>query len=212
MPPPERRMLLILLGLAVAGQGVRYWATKPGQSPGGVQVLSTLSRGSPSAQRDSALQHDRPLAPGEQIDLDKAAAGDIARLPRVGPRLARTIVEDRGRHGPFGALEGLDRVPGIGPALLKALAPNVRFSGRGVLQESSMWVGGTDGTQPASLNLNSATIEDLDRLPGIGPAKARAIVRYRETHGPFSGPEGLAQVPGMSQASVNRLAGRIYAK
>ena len=132
MPAPELRALLLLLALAVVGQGVRYLVTSPGEPPGQVQLLSTLAPGSPSAQRDSAMHKGRPLGAGERVDVDAASAAELARLPKVGPRLAKIIVADREAHGAFGSLSGLDRVSGIGPGLLKVLAPHVAFSGAGV--------------------------------------------------------------------------------
>ena len=193
MPTPERRALLLLLALAVAGQGVRYLATKPGEPAGGVQLLATLGAESPMAQRDSAKRQGRPLAQDEQINVDLAPAGELARLPKVGPRLAKTIVADRQAHGPFGSLDGLDRVAGIGPGLLKTIGPHVVFSG----------AAGQLGAAP--VNINTASLAELDALPGIGPAKARAILRYREEHGEFAAVEGLAGVPGLSRAVLARL-------
>ncbi|HEV2086259.1 MAG TPA: hypothetical protein VGR09_14370, partial [Gemmatimonadales bacterium] len=87
MPTPERRALLLLVALAVAGQGVRYLVTKPGEPAGGVQLLAALGAESPMAQRDSAMRQSRPLAQDERIDVDLAPAGELARLPKVGPRL-----------------------------------------------------------------------------------------------------------------------------
>ena len=125
----ERRAVLLLLALAIAGQGVRHLATKPGEAPGQVELLSVLPAGSPVAQRDSAMHQSRPLSPGEQIDVDVAAASELARLPRVGLALAKTIVADRDTHGVFGSLTVLDRMPGIGPGLLRTMAPHLTFSG-----------------------------------------------------------------------------------
>jgi competence ComEA-like helix-hairpin-helix protein len=221
MPKSERRALLLLLGLAVAGHGVRYILTKPGEAPGGVQLMATLGSGSPLAQRDSAMRQGRPLAEGEQIDVDRAPAGELARLPKVGPRLAKTIVADRQAHGPFGRLEGLDRVPGIGAGLLQAVGPHVVFSGTG-------HPGGTGALVPSSpclpataplprcpavqLDINTATLTELDALPGIGPAKARAIIGYREEHGRFTSVEGLAAVPGLTRAVLVRLREKVVAR
>ena len=61
------------------------------------------------------MHQARPLAPGELVDADLASPAELARLPRVGLALAKVLVADRQAKGPFGSLEGLDRVPGIGP-------------------------------------------------------------------------------------------------
>ena len=47
------------------------------------------------------------------------------------------------------------------------------------------------------VDLNAATAAILDALPGIGPAKARAIVEHRGRHGPFDSPEELMEVSGI---------------
>ena len=218
MPAPELRALLLLLALAVVGQGVRHLITRPGDPPGQVQLLSTLSPGSPSAQRDSAMHKGRPLGVGEQVDVDAASAAELTRLPKVGPRLAKLIVADREAHGAFGSLAGLDRVSGIGPGLLKVLGPHVVFSGAagprgGQVAQQSIAPGKVPAPRPccpaAPLNLNSATAAELDNLPGVGPAKAAAILQYREQHGPFTAVEELARVPGFGGAAVARLRERV---
>ena len=196
---------MLLLSLAVAGQGVRYLVTKPGEPPGGVELLATLGAESPLAQRDSAIRRGRPLAQDEQINVDLAPAGELARLPKVGPRLAKTIVADRQAHGPFGSLDGLDRVAGIGPGLLKTIGPHVVFNATAGQPVSRA------GSAPP-LDLNTATLAELDALPGIGPVKARAILRYREEHGEFAAVEGLAAVPGLSGAALGRLKERVVAR
>src|SRR4051794_32920181 len=110
MPTAELRAFLLLLALAVVGQGGRHLVSRPGEAPGQVQLLATLSPASPSAQRDSAVRQGRPLDAGERVDVDVATTSELTRLPRVGPRLAKVIVADREAHGTFGSLAGLDRV------------------------------------------------------------------------------------------------------
>ena len=68
------------------------------------------------------------LPPVVKVDLDRASETEIERLPYVGPVLARRIVADRDSAGPFGSLEALQRVRGVGPALARKLAPSVTFS------------------------------------------------------------------------------------
>jgi competence ComEA-like helix-hairpin-helix protein len=176
MSSTERRALLLLLSLGLAGQGVRWWVTRPGEAPGQIELLAALPPKSPLAHRDSILALSRPLGPGERIDADRAAAGELARLPRIGLALAKTIVADREARGPFGTLDGLDRVPGIGPGLLAVIGSHVTFSG----------LDGLPGIGPARaaaiLQEREArgpftSVEALSRVPGLGQS---AIARLRD--------------------------------
>ena len=55
------------------------------------------------------------------------------------------------------------------------------------------------------LNLNQATTEQLQQLPGIGPATAKAIVRFREKSGPFRRVEDLLAVRGITRRKLENL-------
>jgi competence protein ComEA len=134
----ERRALLFLAVVIAAGGAVRLARSSlagPGQgdtAPGAALVAPerqdpALTRQLARLARAESLA--RPLRPGERIDVDRAGAEELERLPGVGPALARRIMDDRAARGPFGSLAGLDRVRGIGPALLEQLEPWVRFSG-----------------------------------------------------------------------------------
>ncbi|MEM5779833.1 MAG: ComEA family DNA-binding protein, partial [Lawsonibacter sp.] len=56
------------------------------------------------------------------------------------------------------------------------------------------------------INLNTADVYDLQRLPGIGEKRAQAIVQYREEHGPFQSVEDLTQVSGIGAGILAGLA------
>jgi len=208
--------MLLLLALAVLGQGVRHFLTRPGQPPGQVQLLGALPPASPYAQRDSALRQGRPLGPNERINVDLASPTELTRLPKVGIRLAKVIVADRQAHGSFGSLAGLDRVTGIGPGLLRTLSPHVAFSGSAGLPSSPLSATVTPAPAPrleaSLLNLNTASISELDALPGIGPSKAAAILQYRERQGRFSSVDELERVPGFGPAAVSRLRDQLVAR
>lgn len=57
----------------------------------------------------------------------------------------------------------------------------------------------------AALNINTATQSELEVVKGLGPAKAKAIITYRETHGNFKHLDELDNVKGFGKASVEKL-------
>ena len=62
---------------------------------------------------------------------------------------------------------------------------------------------------PAELvDLNTATAEQLDTLPGVGPATAEAILSYRTEHGPFTSVDELLDVRGIGDAKLAELRDR----
>jgi competence protein ComEA len=64
----------------------------------------------------------------------------------------------------------------------------------------------TTPTQPdVPLNLNTATLEQLDELDGIGPTTAQSIIDFREEHGGFGSVEELGQVPGIGDVRLASL-------
>jgi competence protein ComEA len=63
-----------------------------------------------------------------------------------------------------------------------------------------------EGVAPAGpVSLSSATIEELDELPGVGPITAQKIVDYRAEHGPFASVDDLDAVPGIGPTRIEQL-------
>ena len=59
------------------------------------------------------------------------------------------------------------------------------------------------------IDVNHASAQQLQRLPGVGPSLAQAIVAWREEHGPFEGPENLLQVKGIGKGKLHSLSSKI---
>jgi competence protein ComEA len=65
------------------------------------------------------------------------------------------------------------------------------------------------GDASAPVNINTASLEELDTLPGVGPAIAQRIVEYRTANGPFETVEEIMLVQGIGPATFARLQERI---
>ncbi|HHY72944.1 MAG TPA: hypothetical protein GX497_06910 [Bacillus bacterium] len=74
-------------------------------------------------------------------------------------------------------------------------------------EETTIEAGGPsfNQTDDGKVNINSATSEQLQSLPGIGPAKAEQIISYREANGPFKKVDDLGNVSGIGEKTLEKL-------
>lgn len=80
-------------------------------------------------------------------------------------------------------------------------------SGAGGVAAASPPAAGSSPSAP--LDLNSATLEQLENLPGIGPVTAQKILDYRQQHGAFHSVDELQGVPGIGPAHMAQLKGLV---
>ena len=133
------------------------------------------------------------LLDGEPVDVNQASVEDLMVISGIGPSTARAIVEAREGGVVFYEVDDLRRVRGIGAATVRAVG--------------SLLTVGDVGPRPPppKLNLNSATVRQLDRLPDIGPVLAQRIVDHREGRGPFTAVGDLERVRGIGEATMARV-------
>jgi competence protein ComEA len=79
----------------------------------------------------------------------------------------------------------------------------VPVRGQGPAPAASSGGGGTVSTGP--VHLNTATVDQLDSLPGIGPVTAQKILDYRQKHGAFGSVDELDAVPGIGPSRLDQL-------
>ena len=136
----ERKALLFFATVIALGAGARAVRVRrsvvPTDAPAR-EALETQLEAADSARRSkfvkSKVKKGHPGAgltrrPSGKLDLDVATEAEIEALRGVGPSLAHRIVMERDSFGPFGSLEGLRRVRGVGPALVAKLDSAVTFS------------------------------------------------------------------------------------
>ena len=73
------------------------------------------------------------------------------------------------------------------------------------LPASQLTAGVGHPVRDGQININTASAEELDALPGIGPVKAEAIVAWRTVHGAFRYPEDLIHVHGIGEGTLAKL-------
>ena len=155
------------------------------------------------------------LSAATPLDLNRAELADLRQLPGVGPTLAGRIAEHRDERGGFRSVDDLRTVPGVGPARLERLRPWVRV-------EDGDGEPAAAGTMPAPaarapaaapkkagalkepIDLNRATTEQLQKLPGVGPRLAQRILDER-AKAPFKSVEELRRVGGIGPKTLAKL-------
>lgn len=71
---------------------------------------------------------------------------------------------------------------------------------------------GSSSRSASLININTASAKDLENLPGIGPAKAQAIVEFRTKQGPFSKKEDIKKVSGIGDVTYSKIESLITVK
>jgi competence protein ComEA len=126
-----------------------------------------------------------------KVDLNTATVDQLHEVRGIGKTRALEIVRHRDRHGPFMSLDELDRVPHMGDMPWGELDEvklhlTVRIPG--------------DAAPPTApdtpkVDVNSANVEELRSIEGIGPERAQEIVDWRDRYGRFRDINELDTLP-----------------
>lgn len=133
----ERKALLffgLVIALGTTARVARLQSSRSSADAPAREALKTQLAAADSARRAGFRKRRgrqpptkaKPVNP--KVDLDIAPEPEIEALKGIGPSLARRIVADRDSFGPFGSIDGLKRVRGVGPSLVAKLDTTVTFS------------------------------------------------------------------------------------
>ncbi len=160
-----------------------------------------------------AMAAGSALAAAAPVDINTADQSTLESLPGVGPSIAKEIIKGR----PFNSVDDLGKVKGIGKAKLEKIRPLVTVGSPAAAAPKAAGAAapalpkaGTRATKAAKpavgiVNINTASQEQLEALPGIGPKKAQAIIAGR----PYQKPEDIMKVKGIKQGIYNKIKDNI---
>jgi competence protein ComEA len=183
----RRLVFATLLAVVAAVVGVRHFGAGGQPAPLAVAPVRTAApRGAAAPRR------------GLVVDVEGAVRRPgLVRLP-PGSRVSDAVV----RAG------GLTRNASRAGVNLAAPVSD----GEQVLVPAAGAAAAAGGAPPSAagpVSLSTATAEQLDTLPGIGPVTAQKIVDFRTQHGPFTSVEGLDAIPGIGPARIAELKGLV---
>ena len=121
-----------------------------------------------------------------KMNVNTATLEQLDALPGIGKVMAGRIIELRSQKGGLKSLSELKEIKGVSPKKYSELCR--------VLTAAV----GTAG-EPRKLNLNFATLDELEALPGVGPKLARELFDARNRKGGFKSVEDLEDIPGLSE-------------
>lgn len=124
-----------------------------------------------------------------KIDINTADTTDWKRLPGIGSRLALRIVNFREKLGGFRSVAQVAETYALPDSTYRRILPMLAHS----------------TTDLRTLNVNAATLQELQQHPYISYAIAKAIVAYRAQHGAFSGLEDLQRIMLINDSTYQKM-------
>lgn len=133
----------------------------------------------------------------------------------VKPQTAQTILKYRSKGGRFRKPEDLKNIWGLSPMLAEQLIPYVRIATEpafGSKAPERIYPDRVIPTSPVMLDINQSDSAAWEALPGIGPALARRIIRFRNMLGGFYCVDQVAETFGLPDSTFQRIRNRLQCR
>lgn len=182
-----------------------------------ISVISTLVLGATTV---SFAQKTATEVMGALVNINTADQKTLEALPGVGKSTAKAIIAGR----PYKSIDELKRVKGMSDAKIQALKDKVTVGeataatvpATASQKASSAQKSATEKVSKATsklapgqrININTATKQELEALPGIGSSKAQRIIEGR----PYEKPEDIMKVKGIKQKLFDKIKDNITVK
>ncbi|MFG2693891.1 helix-hairpin-helix domain-containing protein [Kitasatospora sp. NPDC048407] len=171
--------LSVLLVLAIGYAAQHFWLGRP--HPVAVPAISITE--STTDRATEGVPTHQPAGPSLVVDIAGKVQDPGLRTLPAGSRVADALTA---AGGP---------IPGTDTSLLNLARPLT--DGEQILVGVENPTGGAPAATAGPVSLNHSSAEQLDSLPGVGPALAQRILQYRLTHGPFQSLDQLRHVSGI---------------
>lgn len=210
---PSQLLAGAVVVLVVLVAGISWVVSGGSRSGGSGGAAAALPRARPDVESPSSPSESPPSSESAAEQIVVHVSGAVVRpgllhLP-ADARVAAAL-EAAGGTTPDADLDRLNLAARI------ADGERLHVPRRGEVVHEELLRSGPDtggsaavGTRAPPVDLNTATVEQLDALPGIGPATAQAIVDHRARHGPFRSVAQLLQVKGIGEAKLAALRPRV---
>ena len=173
------------------------------------------------------MQRPGPPSPEQAPEAKKAEPKRFAFDPNTLPadslqllglsgRTVRTLLNYRSKGGQFRQPEDLEKIYGLPAAQAKALLPYVKIEAQTPERTAPHFENTSDAvqpapkpTEPASLDVNTATPEQWQQIRGVGPAYARRICGFRSKLGGFATVDQVGETYGLPDSTFQRIRSRL---
>lgn len=192
LSPDEQKVLGFLLALAILGMLIHYSG-----------LLSGISN--PETSDEKVYDENYEI----KLNLETVTFEDLVMIPGIGEQKAEDILEYRIKHG-FKTRTELMNIKGIGQKTYDKIADYFYIEGDSISIKSQTEMDSLSAIpELIKVNINTATLDELTQLKGIGKKRAADIIKLRQELGGFTTKQQLLEIRGIGEVTLAKIQDQI---